>query len=106
DFHVTGVQTCALPIFPEGSFQSVRTTCRLAATFARRRSLGCHCGGRGFSCFWEAESGGRMGYVESRNRATSDPETRREVLAEIESRGIEDVLLWFTDVEGHLKSFA
>src|SRR5437879_13271472 len=47
-----------------------------------------------------------MGYVESRNRATSDPETRREVLAEIESRGIEDVLLWFTDLEGHLKSFA
>jgi len=47
-----------------------------------------------------------MGYVESRNRATSDPETRREVLAEIESRGIEDVLLWFTDLEGHLKRFA
>ena len=47
-----------------------------------------------------------MAYVESRNRATSDPETRREVLAEIESRGIEDVLLWFTDLEGHLKSFA
>src|SRR5881275_216332 len=47
-----------------------------------------------------------MGYVESRNRATSSPETRREVLAEIESRGIQDVLLWFTDLEGHLKSFA
>src|SRR5205814_5756141 len=47
--------------------------------------------------------GGRMAYVESRNRATSSPETRREVLAEIESRGIEDVLLWFTDLEGHLK---
>src|SRR3954467_6889613 len=47
-----------------------------------------------------------MAYVESRNRATSDPDTRREVLAEIESRGIEDVLLWFTDLEGHLKSFA
>src|SRR5213593_5288196 len=47
-----------------------------------------------------------MAYVESRNRATSSPETRREVLAEIESRGIEDVLLWFTDLEGHLKSFA
>jgi glutamine synthetase len=47
-----------------------------------------------------------MAYVESRNRATSDPETRKEVLAEIESRGIEDVLLWFTDLEGHLKSFA
>src|SRR5690242_17294144 len=47
-----------------------------------------------------------MAYVESRNRATSDPETRKEVLAEIESRGIQDVLLWFTDLEGHLKSFA
>src|SRR6188472_3063703 len=47
-----------------------------------------------------------MAYVESRNRATSDPETRREVLAEIETRAIEDVLLWFTDLEGHLKSFA
>src|SRR5207302_6859247 len=65
-----------------------------------------HCGGRGFSCFWEAESGGRMSYVESRNRATSDPGVRREVLTEIETRGIEDVLLWFTDLEGHLKSFA
>src|SRR5207244_5649854 len=47
-----------------------------------------------------------MSYVESRNRATSEPGTRREVLAELESRGIEDVLLWFTDLEGHLKSFA
>src|ERR1700745_3453492 len=47
-----------------------------------------------------------MSFVESRNRATSDPETRREVLAEIESRSIEDVLLWFTDLEGHLKSFS
>jgi glutamine synthetase len=47
-----------------------------------------------------------MAYVESRNRATSDPEARKQVLAEIESRGIEDVLLWFTDLEGHLKSFA
>src|SRR5881275_1442500 len=47
-----------------------------------------------------------MAYVESRDRATSDPGTRKEVLAEIESRGIEDVLLWFTDLEGHLKSFS
>ena len=47
-----------------------------------------------------------MAYVESKNRATSDPETRKEVLAEIEARGIEDVLLWFTDLEGHLKSFS
>src|ERR671929_120651 len=47
-----------------------------------------------------------MSYVESRNRATSDPGTRRDVISEIETRGIEDVLLWFTDLEGHLKSFA
>ena len=47
-----------------------------------------------------------MAYVESKNRATSNPETRKEVLAEIESRGIDDVLLWFTDLEGHLKSFS
>src|SRR5579885_45196 len=47
-----------------------------------------------------------MAYVESRKRATADPETRKQVLAEIEARGIEDVLLWFTDLEGHLKSFS
>src|SRR6201988_637916 len=47
-----------------------------------------------------------MAYVERRNRATSDPGTRKEVLAEIEARAIEDVLLLFTDLEGHLKSFA
>src|SRR4029077_21126524 len=59
-----------------------------------------------FHVFRQQRSGGRMAYVESRNRATSDPATRKEVLAEIQSRGIEDVLLWFTDLEGHLKSFA
>ena len=47
-----------------------------------------------------------MSYVESKNRATSSPETRKEVLAEIQSRGLDDVLLWFTDLEGHLKSFS
>src|SRR5436305_11088951 len=47
-----------------------------------------------------------MEYVESKNRATSNPETRKEVLAEIKSRGLDDVLLWFTDLEGHLKSFS
>ena len=47
-----------------------------------------------------------MAYVESKNRATSDPAKRKEVLAEIEARGIDDVLLWFTDLEGHLKSFS
>jgi glutamine synthetase len=47
-----------------------------------------------------------MTQVESENRATSDPDARKQVLKEIEARGIEDVLLWFTDVEGHLKSFS
>jgi glutamine synthetase len=47
-----------------------------------------------------------MAQVESKNRATSDPDARKQVLKEIKERGIEDVLLWFTDVEGHLKSFS
>ena len=47
-----------------------------------------------------------MAQVESENRATSDPDARKQVLKEIKERGIEDVLLWFTDVEGHLKSFS
>ncbi len=47
-----------------------------------------------------------MAQVESKDRATSDPEARKQVLKEIKERGIEDVLLWFTDIEGHLKSFS
>jgi glutamine synthetase len=47
-----------------------------------------------------------MAQVESRNRATSSEETRREVLNRIQGEGVEFVLLWFTDIEGHLKSFA
>src|SRR5438445_7516582 len=47
-----------------------------------------------------------MAQVESKNRATSDPDARKSVLKEVEERGIDDVLLWFTDLEGHLKSFA
>jgi glutamine synthetase len=47
-----------------------------------------------------------MAQVESKNRATSDPKARQAVLAEVEARGIEDMLLWFTDLEGHLKSFS
>jgi glutamine synthetase len=47
-----------------------------------------------------------MAMVESRARATSDPEARREVLARVEKEKIEYILLWFTDIEGHLKSFA
>src|SRR5919201_1890596 len=47
-----------------------------------------------------------MSQVQSRNRATSDPESRKDVLKQIKERGIEDVLLWFSDLEGHLKSFS
>ena len=47
-----------------------------------------------------------MTQVESENRATSDPGARKEVLKRIGDEGVEFVLLWFTDIEGHLKSFA
>src|SRR5436189_4648001 len=47
-----------------------------------------------------------MAQVESKNRATSDPGARKEVLKQIQDQGIADVLLWFTDLEGHLKSFS
>jgi glutamine synthetase len=47
-----------------------------------------------------------MAMIESRHRATSDPEARRRVLAQIRDEGVEYVLFWFTDLEGHLKSFA
>src|SRR5919198_769810 len=47
-----------------------------------------------------------MAQVESRNRATSSEESRRDVVKRIEEEGVEFILLWFTDIEGHLKSFA
>src|SRR5690348_3423120 len=47
-----------------------------------------------------------MAQVESKNRATSDPEARRRVLESIQSSGVDDMLLWFCDLEGHLKSFS
>jgi glutamine synthetase len=47
-----------------------------------------------------------MAQVETRNRATSSEDSRRDVRSRIEKEGIEFVLLWFTDIEGHLKSFA
>jgi glutamine synthetase len=47
-----------------------------------------------------------MAQVQSRNRATSSEESRREVLARIADEGVDFILLWFTDIEGHLKSFA
>ncbi len=44
--------------------------------------------------------------IQSRDRATSDPKARKDVLKQVDEQGIEDVLLWFTDLEGHLKSFS
>jgi glutamine synthetase len=47
-----------------------------------------------------------MAQIESRDRATSDPKARKDVLKQVEENAVEDVLLWFTDLEGHLKSFS
>jgi glutamine synthetase len=44
--------------------------------------------------------------VESKNRATSSEEARQQVVAKCKTEGIESMLLWFNDLEGHLKSFA
>ncbi len=47
-----------------------------------------------------------MAQVETRNRATSSEAARKDVLKRVEGEGVDIVLLWFTDLEGHLKSFA
>src|SRR5919197_4970816 len=47
-----------------------------------------------------------MAMVERRSRATSDPGLRQEVLGRVKDERVEFVHLWFTDIEGHLKSFA
>jgi glutamine synthetase len=47
-----------------------------------------------------------MAMIESRDRATSDPAARVRVLEEMRDKQVEYVLFWFTDLEGHLKSFA
>ena len=47
-----------------------------------------------------------MTLVESRHRATSDPEARKRVLERIGTEQVDFLLLWFTDIEGHLKHFA
>ena len=46
-----------------------------------------------------------MAMIESRHRATSDPDARKHVLKEIEKQKVEYVLFWFTDLDGHLNSF-
>src|SRR5690242_21811425 len=47
-----------------------------------------------------------MGMIESKDRATSDPAARKKALQQMEKDGVEYALFWFTDIEGHLKSFA
>jgi glutamine synthetase len=47
-----------------------------------------------------------MAQVEQRGRATSDPGARQDVLRRVKDERVEFVHLWFTDIEGHLKSFA
>src|SRR4051794_7006174 len=47
-----------------------------------------------------------MAMIESKDRATSDPEARKQVLKQMEKEGVAYALFWFTDIEGHLKSFA
>jgi glutamine synthetase len=47
-----------------------------------------------------------MAQVEERGRATSEPEERQRVLAEVKKQEVKFVHLWFTDIEGHLKSFS
>jgi glutamine synthetase len=47
-----------------------------------------------------------MAMVERRERATSDPALRRKVIERVVNEDIKFVLLWFNDIEGHLKSFA
>jgi glutamine synthetase len=47
-----------------------------------------------------------MAQVESKNRATSSEQSRKDVLKQVKDAGLEDMLLWFNDLEGHLKSFS
>jgi glutamine synthetase len=47
-----------------------------------------------------------MAMVERKSRATSDPGARQDVLRRVKDERVEFVHLWFTDIEGHLKSFA
>ncbi|MGH3027270.1 MAG: glutamine synthetase family protein [Gaiellaceae bacterium] len=47
-----------------------------------------------------------MAQVETSGRATSAPEERKRVLGEVRDNDVKYVHLWFTDIEGHLKSFS
>ena len=54
----------------------------------------------------QARTQARGTMVRSKDRATSSVTARRAVLKRIKDEGVEHVLFWFTDLEGHLKSFA
>jgi glutamine synthetase len=47
-----------------------------------------------------------MAMVEKRTRATSEPAARSAVLERVEKESVKFIHLWFTDLEGHLKSFS
>jgi glutamine synthetase len=47
-----------------------------------------------------------MAVMEPRMRATSSEEARKDVLRRAKEEGVQFALLWFNDLEGHLKSFA
>jgi glutamine synthetase len=47
-----------------------------------------------------------MAQVERRGRATSAPADRRRVLEAVREKDVKFVHLWFSDIEGHLKSFS
>ena len=47
-----------------------------------------------------------MAQLEERGRAKSDVEERRSVLERVREEEVRFVYLWFTDLEGHLKSFS
>jgi glutamine synthetase len=53
-----------------------------------------------------AGAASRSTMVKSKDRATSTVASRRAVLKRMRDESVEHVLLWFTDLEGHLKSFA
>ncbi len=48
----------------------------------------------------------QVAQVETSGRATSSPEERKRVLDEVRDNDVKYVHLWFTDIEGHLKSFS
>ena len=47
-----------------------------------------------------------MATVERKGRATSAPGERERVLREVNEQSVKFIHLWFTDFEGHLKSFS